>query len=519
MTESFAVADSFVPVPPDESWELDALAGALELADGFTLLFACCNQAGHRDRLMAALRAQLPLLRVQELPLREPVRSLLVELDDRLEFPPPVAVFVFGLEDWLPAGAEAERSPFVLNLNAARNYFSQVASCPVVLWLPQHLLAAIARGAPDFCSVRSGLYSFCATPQARERVAKTLTSQDWTAIAGLALGEKHERAKALAEMLAEYEALPEELRDPLAESRLMSSQSALLQILGDFKTAEPLIRRALATNEATLGPDHPSTAGSLNNLALLYQSLGRYAEAEPLIRRALAINEATLGPDHPSTAGSLNNLALLYKSQRRYAEAEPLIRRALAINEATLGPDHFSTAGSLNNLALLYKSQRRYAEAEPLIRRALAIKEASLGPDHPSMAASLNNLALLYKSLGRYAEAEPLHRRALAIREASLGPDHPSTAGSLNNLALLYKSQRRYAEAEPLIRRALAIREATLGPDHPSTAGSLNNLALLYKSQRRYAEAEPRRRRSLGVQQRGGAGAGPPPNHELPRES
>jgi tetratricopeptide (TPR) repeat protein len=47
-----------------------------------------------------------------------------------------------------------------------------------------------------------------------------------------------------------------------------------------------------------LGPDHPSMAAALNNLAGLLEAKGDYARAEPLYRRALAINEKTLRPDH-----------------------------------------------------------------------------------------------------------------------------------------------------------------------------------------------------------------------------
>ena len=53
---------------------------------------------------------------------------------------------------------------------------------------------------------------------------------------------------------------------------------------------------------------------SLNNLAQLYQAQEQYDRAEPLLKRALAILEKTLGPNHPNVAMSLNNLALLYNS-------------------------------------------------------------------------------------------------------------------------------------------------------------------------------------------------------------
>ena len=44
---------------------------------------------------------------------------------------------------------------------------------------------------------------------------------------------------------------------------------------------------------------------------LVLQAMGKLAEAEEPQRRALAISEKALGPDHPTVATRLNNLALL----------------------------------------------------------------------------------------------------------------------------------------------------------------------------------------------------------------
>ena len=216
-----------------------------------------------------------------------------------------------------------------------------------------------------------------------------------------------------------------------------------------------------------------------NEIGYYLHHQGRYEEAKPLYNRALEIRERVLGPDHPETATSLNNLAALYYNQGWYEEAEPLYKRALEIVKWVLGPDHPDMATSLNNLASLYNNQGRYEEAEPLYKRALEIVERVLGPEHPDTATSLNNLAIIYNNQGRYEEAEPLYKRALEISERVLGPDHPDTAISLNNLALLYNNQDRYEEAEPLCKRALEIVERVLGLDHPDTATTLNNLAII----------------------------------------
>jgi tetratricopeptide (TPR) repeat protein len=262
---------------------------------------------------------------------------------------------------------------------------------------------------------------------------------------------------------------------------LLNSAAAYFYVRAAYAGARPLFERALAIREKALGPEHPDTATSLNNLALLLVTTSRLGEAEPLYRRALAIDEKSYGPDHPSVATDLNNLADLLHDTNRLSDAEPLFRRALAIDEKSLGPDHPNVAIRLNNLARLLRATNRLSEAEPLFRRALAIDEKSLGPDHPNVAIRLNNLAGLLRATNRLSEAEPLYRRALAIREKTLGPQHPDTAGILNNLAGLLRATNRLSEAEPLYRRAHSILEKSLGPDHPSTVTVRTNLSILLR--------------------------------------
>jgi tetratricopeptide (TPR) repeat protein len=143
------------------------------------------------------------------------------------------------------------------------------------------------------------------------------------------------------------------------------------------------------------------------------------------MRRALAIDEAGLGPDHPSVGRDLNNLAVLLQATGRLAEAEPLHRRALAIDEASLGPDHPSVATRLNNLAELLQDTSRLAEAEPLMRRVVEILEKferDTGHRHPHYEAVLENLAALevaIRASGTPAFAKPDTSEAAAI---SAGP-------------------------------------------------------------------------------------------------
>jgi len=276
----------------------------------------------------------------------------------------------------------------------------------------------------------------------------------------------------------------------------------LLERQGDYAAAEPLYRRALEAFERAVGPEHPVTLTSVNNLAGLLKSKGDYEAAEPLYRRALEARERVLGPEHPSTLTSVNNLAGLLESMGNYAAAEPLERRALGALERVLGPEHPDTLTSTNNLAALLESKGDYAAAEPLYRRALEAHERVLGPEHPDTLTSVSNLAALLETKGDYAAAEPLERRALEARERVLGPEHPSTLTSVNNLAFLLQSKGDYAAAEPLFRRALEASERVLGPDHPTTLTGLNNLGALLYRKGDYTAAEPLLLRALEARER-----------------
>ena len=88
--------------------------------------------------------------------------------------------------------------------------------------------------------------------------------------------------------------------------------------------AEPLYRRALAIDEATLGPEHPGVARDLNNLAALLGDAGRPAEAEPLMRRVLAILtdfERRTGHSHPRREAAARYYARLLRAMGK-SEAE-----------------------------------------------------------------------------------------------------------------------------------------------------------------------------------------------------
>ena len=276
----------------------------------------------------------------------------------------------------------------------------------------------------------------------------------------------------------------------------------LYRVMGEYDKAEPLYQEALRIRRKVLGPENPLTAQSLINLAWLYRAMGEYDKAEPLYREALRIYKKALAPEHSDTATSLNDFSELDPPMGEYAKAEPLYQEALRVRQKVLGPEHPDTAQSLNSLGWLYRAMGEYDKAEPLLQEALRVRQKVLGFEHPDTATSLNNLGWLYRAMGEYDKAELLFQEALRIRQKVLGLQHPDTAQSLNNLAWLYQPMGDYAKAESLYQEALRIRQKVLGPEHPETAQSLNNLAVLYRAMGKCDKAEPLFQEALRIRQK-----------------
>ncbi len=146
-----------------------------------------------------------------------------------------------------------------------------------------------------------------------------------------------------------------------------------------------------------------------------------------------------LGLQHPSTAQTLSNLALLFHVQCKYDQAEPLYQSLLEIRTKDWGPKHMHVAEVLNSLAEVYHDQGKNTEAEPLYWRAVEIIQESMGHEHPSVAKALRRLAQLYEEQENFSEADRLYRWGLGVSEKALGAEHPEVTELIERYAALQR--------------------------------------------------------------------------------
>ena len=237
-----------------------------------------------------------------------------------------------------------------------------------------------------------------------------------------------------------------------------------------------------------LGPDHPDTLTSRNDLAYAYRAAGRLTEAITLYEQVLPDRIRVLGEDHPDTLTSRHNLAYAYESAGRLTEAITLYEQVLSDRTRVLGEDQPDTLTTRNNLAYSYHAAGRLTEAITLYEQVLTDRTRVLGEDHPHTLTSRHNLAYVYERVGRLGEAIALFEQVLTDHTRVLGEDHPDTLTTRNNLAYSYHTAGRLTEAIMRWQAVCADCLRILGPDHPLTATVRENLEAARRELQRQEE-------------------------------
>ena len=114
--------------------------------------------------------------------------------------------------------------------------------------------------------------------------------------------------------------------------------------------------------ERLLGPEHPSTLNTANNLAQSLATQGKYADAERIKSEVYGVCKRVLGLEHPDTLTTASNLAVTLFEQRNYTEAQLLIEATLEVQRRVLGPNHHIT---LTTASLLDQMRSQMRAAQP----------------------------------------------------------------------------------------------------------------------------------------------------------
>ncbi|KAJ5360988.1 Tetratricopeptide-like helical, partial [Penicillium brevicompactum] len=163
-----------------------------------------------------------------------------------------------------------------------------------------------------------------------------------------------------------------------------STTLIVMRFQQDVQQAVEMLQKIHEELQTALGNSHPETIRALclygRALSFVQQSI----EASETLRRALASAEESLGPDHPLTIGVVGNIGLMYVQQSAFAfnhdasEAYPWLIRCLNWIESRKGKGNPETQAILEMLANMHFKAKDYESAQTYYER---IVEGARGGD------------------------------------------------------------------------------------------------------------------------------------------
>jgi hypothetical protein len=282
-----------------------------------------------------------------------------------------------------------------------------------------------------------------------------------------------ERDTALGQVLrANTDALAEvggqHLWEPDAHPVLFRAGRSLREHDGGVH-ARDHFQRLHTTATERLGPDHPDTLRTRNDLVLWRGFSGDAAGAAAAAAELLTDCQRVLGPDHPDTLVVRDHLALWRGRAGDPAGGAAAYAELIANEVRVLGPDHPDTLMARNNLAAFRGQAGDPAGAVAAYGKLLTDRSRVFPPDHPDTLTARVNHARWRGHAGDPAGAAAALKELLADYLRVLGPDHLNTLITRHYLAYWRGHAGDSAGAVAAYAELLSDVMRLVGPDHPTT--------------------------------------------------
>ena len=228
--------------------------------------------------------------------------------------------------------------------------------------------------------------------------------------------------------------------------------------------------------ESKLGPDHPDTLTTRNNIARWTGDAGDAREALRLFAELLADRERVLGHDHPNTLATRHNIALWTgesgDARGRYNASSTCCRTRSGCWGATTPAR--ATPAATSRTGPASRATRRGAAT---LHRPAAGRGAGARARPPQHARDPPQHRVLDRRVGRRAGALTLGFDLLLDQERVLGRDHPNTLATRHNIASWTGEMGDARGALQHLIDLLPDQERVLGRDHPNTLATRHNIA------------------------------------------
>ncbi len=259
----------------------------------------------------------------------------------------------------------------------------------------------------------------------------------------------------------------QDLLDLSAEqkARKLSHQAGEARRRDEVESYQKRLREAIEGLHRRAGSSNPLALALTRRLAASFRDQREFARAATLLSQVVPAYERDLGPDHPTLATVLHDLASCHAAQKDSQRGLPAARRAANIRIQRFGASSPEAAESQSLVAALLLLEGQGQEALEL---ASGAQEAGPG--------ALETLADAKLALGQGEEAAALYEQVLEY-SSTLDPVHVAQLRLRHGQALA--GQGKLAEAEDEYAEMLRLIQTEIGEERGVLTAALPALSQL----------------------------------------
>jgi hypothetical protein len=306
------------------------------------------------------------------------------------------------------------------------------------------------------------------------------------------VAEQREWRAAAAEVLAAaVPEVPEHRKDWPVFARLLPHVAAALDPFepafrrvaeflawsGDYPTSRLLHERVLATRLERLGPDHPDTLWSMDDVAFVIGLAGDFPTAREQYADVLEGRKRVLGLTHEDTLTAWDRLAFWTGKSGDAAAARDLCAELLPLRERVSGPEHPETLQVVGNLAWQTGEAGDAEAARDRLAALIPVAVRVYGADRHDTLTIRANHAHWCGGAGDPVVARDLMAAVAVDRDRVSGPEHPETLLVRAALARWTGEAGDPGRACELYEELIPVRVRVLGRDHADVRKDLARLA------------------------------------------
>lgn len=281
--------------------------------------------------------------------------------------------------------------------------------------------------------------------------------------------------------------------NPVELAKLQSKLGCALTNLGDYRHAQVVLEKALATLDQQEKTPQIQELIDFTTLCLgdCYFGQGNRELGIEMYERTLSSVRTNEGNDSQSSLKTMSILGQGYLHLQKPEIAISILEDTMKRQSKALGSDHPDLAVTMSDLSMAYNFLGNSEKSIELGERAIMMMKKYFLPSDPAILVAQNNLSTTYSKYGQADKSLPIILDVLDKLTTRYGPDNEGVLTATNNLAYVYMKQKKYSKAIPLLEEATVRFVRKLGKLNPKTQNAFANLGICYKNLGRLTEALP----------------------------